>query len=645
MRVEWANRFVEVTSEVLKGTAYDSLKYIGAFCGSLGIALLLTPIFRGWASRVGMVDMPSARRINKSPTPRGGGVAIFIAFHAMLWLMSWRGGGGLSPQFSLEWQWSFLLASSLLVVVGLIDDRYGMKPIIKLAGQVGVALLLYFSGVHLGGIIVAFPKWLDCVVSVLWIVGVVNAFNLIDGMDGLATGLALIAAIGIGGALLFTGNSAATLPYLILAGGCLGFLRYNFHPASVFLGDTGSMFLGLCLATMPLVSGSRKELLTSIGVPLLAMGVPLFDTLLAIWRRTVRALLPDVVAKAGSRMLVMQPDKDHVHHRILRDTLNQRTASAMLYGISLALVGVGLVGSLLKGRAPGLFLIAFIVAIFVVVRHLERVELWDTGRLLSSERKPIRQSLMMPLMITLDALVLCGVWIMTRWLLGLSLARVYYLENMPLYVVPSFIALVVAKTYWRVWARALMRDVGTLVVAVLTGAGMGLSLCVLLDVAYPYLVRFTLLYGALGVIPLVALRLWRDTLSGMMHALERRMLLERSGSKRVVAYGGGRRFRSYLREIGSNLGSNNRVIVGVIDDEINLKGRIVAGYRVLGSVLELGRIVSQQRADALIITCGLSESAKAHVVQMAGELGLELSEWACEEREICFKPKGGQVNR
>jgi UDP-N-acetylmuramyl pentapeptide phosphotransferase/UDP-N-acetylglucosamine-1-phosphate transferase len=579
-----------------------------------------------------MVDKPDARRINKIPIPRGGGLSVFVAFHLVLGLLALAMGGEVSPQFSCFWQGRFLLASSLLVFIGLIDDKRGMKPIIKLAGQIVVASILFFSGVHLGGIVVAFPLWLDYVATVFWIVGAINAFNLIDGMDGLATGLALIASVGLAGALLFTGDLSATLPYLVLAGACLGFLRYNFHPASVFLGDTGSMFLGLCVATLPLMTGSRKELVASIGVPMLAMGIPIFDTMLAIWRRSVRALLPQSVAAVGLRSHLMQPDKDHVHHRILRDTMNQRTAAIILYSISAALVMVGLGGALLKGRAPGLFLIAFIVAIYVVVRHLERVELWDTGRLLSEGRRTIRQGLLIPLYIVTDVLILCVVWVAARWLADMPITRAAILSNLPIFIVPVFVILVVSKTYLRVWSRAQVRDFAVLVVDIIAGTLVGVGLVLLFEETESHMLRFAVLFGALSVFPIAGIRLWRDCVRGAMQILERRVLLEKPETMRVLAYGGGLRFRSYLRELSERSGMNDRVIVGIIDDELHLKGRNIAGYTVFGGFQEISEWVDVHRINGVIITCMLTSERQAQVVDRMKDLGLRVSVWACEER-------------
>ena len=618
----------------------EGSKYVAVFFGALAISLLLTPLFREMARKIGMVDQPDSRRINKEPIPRGGGLSIFVAFHLVLGAFVLIRGEAISFQFPFSWQFGFLLASTMLVVVGLIDDKRGMRPFVKLVGQIAVALILYFSGVHVGGIFVAFPPWLDALVTVLWIVGAVNAFNLIDGLDGLAAGLALIASIGLAGALLFTGHSADMLPYLVLAGACLGFLRYNFHPASVFLGDTGSMFLGLCIATLPLMTGSRKELLASLGVPLLAMGIPIFDTMLAIWRRSVRAMLHRQTGEIGRQTQVMQPDKDHLHHRLLRQTMSQRTAAVMLYCMSVALVALGLGGTLLKSRAPGLFLIAFIAAAAVVVRHLERVELWDTGRLLSGKRGTIRQGLLVPLYMLADVFSLCLVWIIARWGEELSLSRTAFLTDLPRFVVPVFVMLIVTKTYWRVWSRAQVRDFTTLGNAVCMGTLIGTGLAWLFcEKTGAELFRFALSFGALSVFPISAIRLWRDSVRGIVHILERKILLDKPETMRLLAYGGGLRFRAYLRELGERSGMNDRVILGIIDDDINLIGRIVAGHRVIGGLDKLGEWLAGQRVDGVIITCLTDVEKRDRITRELAGLGLRVSLWDCEERVLVEKPQ------
>jgi hypothetical protein len=414
----------------------------------------------------------------------------------------------------------------------------------------------------------------------------------------------------------------------------LGFLRYNFHPATVFLGDTGSMFLGLCVATLPLVTGSRSELVASLGVPLLAMGIPIFDTMLAIWRRTVRALLPQSAAAGEGRSRVMQPDKDHLHHRILRETMNQRTAAVMLYCGSVVLVTIGLAGTLLRNRAPGLFLIAFIVAIIVVVRHLERVELWDTGRLLSHKRATIRQGLLVPLYILTDVFSLCAVWFFARWALDMPLTRASVLSYLPMFVVPVYVFLVLAKTYARVWSRAQIRDFATLVVSVLAGAVTGAGMVKLFGAEEVGLFQFTLLFASVSVFPISGVRIWRDSVHGLVQVLERRILMDKPETCRALAYGGGVRFRSFLLEQAAHSGLNERIVVGVIDDDMHLKGRMIAGYSVLGTVDELENLAKAWRVDSLVITCLLDPERQEQIVRRAEAMGVRTSLWVSEERPV-----------
>jgi len=621
--------------DILLRLTTGGIRYIFAFMSALIIALLLTPVVREYARKTGMVDQPDARRIHKVPIPRGGGIAVFVAFHLVLLGFAVLGGGAnLSPHFDFFWQWRFFLASSLLLAVGIADDKKGLRPVVKLAGQTGVALILFLSGVKVGGIMVAFPLWLDCLVTVFWIVGVINAFNLIDGMDGLSSGLSLIACLGMAGALIFKGSTSDTIPYLVLAGACLGFLRYNFHPASVFLGDSGSMFLGLCVATLPLMTGSRRELVASIGVPLLAMGIPLFDTMLAIWRRSARALLPRELMGAGHQTHVMQPDKEHVHHRVLSRTLNQRTAAITLYAASAVLVGVGLTGMLLRNHAPGFFMIAFIVAAAVAVRHMVSVELWDTGRLLSKRRATLRQAVVLPVYIALDVLLLIFAWITARFFSGLSLGRADFLYDLPVVISIIFVALVISRTYRRVWSRAHMRDYVLLTFTLFVSTLLATGVMLILEREHYGLARFAVLMFMCAFFPLVGLRVARECLTSVVHLIERYVIREREDTDKVLIYGGGVRFGLYLKDLISRVGNNKTLIVGVVDDDINLKGRVISGYKVLGDSDHMVEIVRATGAGRILITCDVESEMIGWLLKEFAGSGVKISRWICGEETL-----------
>jgi len=238
----------------------DLDKYILVFLTGLLASYLLTPVVKKLAFRFGVVDTPNARRPHQRPTARGGGVAVFIAVQAaclLAFALPWpRHQGGLD----FAWWQHFALASLILFVVGIIDDVKGMKPLIKLGGQTLAALLVALNGTHFGTIWkYTLPVPLDHFLVVIWLVAIINAFNLIDGLDGLASGLAVISAVGLCGILLTQQSTGAVLVLLGFIGACLGFLRYNFHPASIFLGDTGSMFIGFTLGVISLQTVTKTH--------------------------------------------------------------------------------------------------------------------------------------------------------------------------------------------------------------------------------------------------------------------------------------------------------------------------------------------------------------------------------------------------
>jgi hypothetical protein len=198
---------------------------------SVVVAWALTPLVRWVARAVGMVDQPSTRRIHTVPIPRGGGVAVFVAFHASLMITEFCTPGTLLGSLGPNWQPFFLLASFILLLVGLIDDAFDLSPWLKLAGQIFVASLMYGAGARIGTFFPAdMPEAVNYALTMIWYIGIINAFNLIDGMDGLAAGLAVISALGLAVCLASRGQFSEALPLIALCGACLGFLRYNFHP-------------------------------------------------------------------------------------------------------------------------------------------------------------------------------------------------------------------------------------------------------------------------------------------------------------------------------------------------------------------------------------------------------------------------------
>jgi len=284
------------------------------FLSSLVMSLLLTPLVKRLAYRVGAVDHPNHRKVHSNVMPRLGGLAIYISFI-------------ISSFIFLDFNSNFkaiLLGSAIIIILGITDDIIGVKAKVKLVGQIlaTIPLLAYGLQINFASDIILIEVF-GTILTVFWVVGLVNAVNLIDGLDGLAGGVSLIGVLSLAMVSLIQGNLLDVSLSVLLAGAILGFLRYNFNPAEIFMGDTGSMFLGYAVASISLLTiGNSTELVTYL-IPILALGVPIFDTNFAFSRRLINGKHP------------FTPDKEHIHHRFINFGLNQKQTVLTIYLISL----------------------------------------------------------------------------------------------------------------------------------------------------------------------------------------------------------------------------------------------------------------------------------------------------------------------
>lgn len=628
-----------------------SAPWWGNFLCALLLGLVFVPICRKVAIVLGMVDKPSARRINKMPIPRAGGFGIFLAVTITLLLYFYLAVPTSTDVmlFKITAAKKVLVLSSVLCVVGLIDDKRGLKPLIKLGGQFVVAVLTWaWVGASLKSISVLnfLPMPIDCFLTVFWIVGAINAFNLIDGLDGLATGLALIAAIGMLVVLLFIGYANDAIFYCAFAGGCLAFLRYNFHPASVFLGDTGSMYLGFVLSVLPLLTKSGDSLFAAIGVPLLAMGVPIFDTSLAIIRRSTRAVLKyeerdEKAAQQEGNSRVMQPDTDHLHHRILRQFVSQRKAAMVLYMLSLFFVLVGIGGVMLRDRAAGLFIVAFIAAVYIIVRDMRRVEIWDAARLAdilvhdkSHSHRRRRRILAVPLRIISDIAGLMLSWLITSALMNLDVNSQVLHTWFILRIVPAFLSLVVFRIYSVVWSRALLSNFVRLFVALVVAMCFSTLIAYFFDVSSQRFNVFSIINLCVSFILLSALRVVRNIVRDFFYAIVSGTLADSKDVERILVYGAGLRYRSFRRELVRSSARSKRVIVGLIDDDILLRGMLIGGIKIYGSLREAPQIISNLKIDCVVVACDITPQRLEVVKKTVEHAGVRLIHWHCTEEVI-----------
>ncbi len=295
------------------------------------VALISTPVVRSLAFRVGAVDVPrDARRMHDHPIPRMGGIAIFLGFILSVLIFL-----PLTPELR-----SMLLGSVVIVILGILDDIYALPALPKFFVQIAAALIVVVeegNRIRLLSNPNIFSKepfwelgWLSIPITVLWIVGITNAVNLIDGLDGLACGVSTISSMTLLVIALIVAEPDVAILMAALAGGCIGFLPYNLNPAKIFMGDTGATFLGFILATVSIQGLFKFYAIISFAVPFLMLGLPIFDTCFAIFRRVAHGQSP------------MAPDRGHIHHRLIDMGFSQKQAVAVLYIIS-AILGLSAV--------------------------------------------------------------------------------------------------------------------------------------------------------------------------------------------------------------------------------------------------------------------------------------------------------------
>ncbi len=295
------------------------IKILLSFVLAFSLAFAATPMVRGLAVKFGAVDVPDERRIHKKVMPRMGGLAIFIGFIVSAIAFC---------KVDRELQ-GILIGSTIIVVMGILDDIFQLSAKVKLVVQLTASFVVLFHGVLIHGIELGTKYidfgWVSYPLTIIWIILVTNAVNLIDGLDGLAAGVSSISSVAIMiVALLASEVSVATLT-AALAGACLGFLPYNVNPAKLFMGDTGSNFLGFVLATISVQGVFKSYAIISFVIPFLILGLPIFDTSFAILRRIV------------NKKPIMAPDRGHLHHRLLDMGYSQKESVGILYVICIVL--------------------------------------------------------------------------------------------------------------------------------------------------------------------------------------------------------------------------------------------------------------------------------------------------------------------
>ncbi len=339
---------------------------------SFVLALLLTPLIRNLFRRWGLVDRPDGgRHLHAYPIPRIGGIPIVAAYlgaFALLLALPLAAGGILIKSLPLVSK--ILPAAALVFALGLVDDLRGLKPWQKFLWQGLAAGVAYWGGVHVTGVAgLTMSHWLSLPLTLLWLVGCSNAFNLIDGVDGLAAGAGLFTTVTILLGALLHNNVPLAMATVPLAGALLGFLRFNFNPASIFLGDSGSLTVGFLLGCFAVLWAEKSTTMLGMTAPLMALAVPLLDTAIAIARRFLR------------QQPISRADSMHIHHRLLARGFTPRRVALLLYAACGLAATMSLLASVSQNQFKGAIIVIFCAAAWIGVQHLGYVEFGVAGRM------------------------------------------------------------------------------------------------------------------------------------------------------------------------------------------------------------------------------------------------------------------------
>jgi UDP-GlcNAc:undecaprenyl-phosphate/decaprenyl-phosphate GlcNAc-1-phosphate transferase len=583
-----------------------SPRTILAVATSFCLALILTFVVRAIARRFGFVAQPKTDRWHKKPTAMLGGAAIWLSVITTV------------PVFSLHTTYGLqiLLASTFLFLVGLVDDLIHIKPYQKLIGQIlGSAYVVYY-GLSLpwtGSVL------LNMALAIFWLIGITNAINLLDNMDGLASGIAVIAAGFLALSFMNSGQYTEALIMLVFAGGLLGFLVYNSNPASIFMGDCGSMFVGFFLASSALmhVSGGRsRSFLPVLAVPILVLFIPIFDT-------TFVTVLRKLSGRAAS-----QGGRDHTSHRLVALGMSERKAVLMLYGFA-ALSGLLAIVVQRTRLDVSLAAIAgFTILLTLIGVYLAGVKVYDE----SEEEMALKDKPLYAFLVDVSYKRRIFEVLLDVVLITLSYWSAYainfppssgawnlFIRTLPVLVFIKMSVFLVMGVYRGLWRYTSMSDLIVFAKAVMLSS-VG-SILVLL-----FAFRFEGFSRKVFIIDATCMFLFLAG-SRMAFRLFRQLVpaVNKQNGRRVLIYGAGDGGELLLREL-----RNNRELklapIGFLDDDPAKSGKVIHGLRVFGGNGDLGTVCAQHEIDEIVISSlKMSEERIQEILQ------------CCTEKQIAVK--------
>ena len=559
------------------------------------IAWLLTPLTIWLAGRVGAIDAPGPRRIHDNPIPRLGGLAV-VASAGIVMAAGAFGVPGAPAWVRNDVASGVMLGLIPILVVSIRDDIRSVRPLPKLMAHLAGAGIAISFGVVLPPTVHLFDYaiplgWMAYPLSVLWLVGVTNAFNLVDGLDGLSAGLGFISCASLATVVLVAGRPDHAGVAILLAGSILGFLPYNMHPARVFLGDSGATAIGFILGCVTLTSSALLSAGFAAMLPMLLVGVPVADTLVSIVRRLISRL------EHGTGNGVHEADLKHIHHRLLDLGLSHRRAVLTLYGVGLLLSGLTLMSLLMTRQQTGLLLLGLLLAGFLGLQRLGYGEfaLLRRGVALKVYDIPMMRRAFFAVFVDMAlvglALYISAALKLDSWTMTGHRALLVHATTV---LLPTQVILLWAfGVYKDSWRLAGIHEFQGLSAAILSASVLSLLLSIalgLVDVPHSLYV----IYGFVALAVTTASRVSYRVLD------QARSRGARAGTP-VIIYGAGRGGVAAVREMLSNPVYAFKP-AGFIDDDPTRSGRHVNGYPIMGGVAALGAALAATGARVVVIS-------------------------------------------
>jgi len=583
------------------------------------LCLILTPAVRRMALATGQVAVPKGDRWHKKQTALLGGVGIFVSmvgvWALLAFLLGWKAYG--NPYLPM------MACASAMFLLGLADDIRDMDPQHKLAGQIIVTCIVVFLGLRLSW---TGSHTLNLLLSIVWIVGITNAFNLLDNMDGLAAGIAVI------GGLLFCAYRLLTIvpgfsydPILLIGavytGAMGGFLIYNFNPATIFMGDAGSLFIGFMMACMtiaggpsPSSSGSFLHILSVIAVPVSIVFIPILDTTFV---SLMRKLFRRPISRGG---------RDHSSHRLVAIGLSERKAVLLLYAFSMA---SGLLALGMKYLSAGTVLVTAILYILFVILfwvYLGKVQVYTENSILADKGASVFTPLLIEITyrrrlfeVLLDVVLVSAAYY-TAYLLRFEGAPGadlnFFLKSLPILIAFQLLGFYVFGVYRGVWGTTGIRDLIGYVEGITVGT-VGTMLILLFMYRFQSFSRavFVIYWGLMVILVSLSRLSFRLLDEGIRNGNPK--------GKRTLIYGAGIGGQMVLREIEANSALGLHMF-GFVDDNVGLQGRKVMGYPILGGGEGLEKLLRKYEIQELIISFSMNgDEKKEEIRELCLRLGLE----------------------